>query len=211
MLQKSCPQAILPSTVHGMEAKSCFPVPAADVSEEFWGNTETGFVLRCGPVVMGIRRAKGRGWSALEAGLLAVPTPTFMLSRLEVHFDQNSQHTLVLYRSRPCRVKGPRLLGKALQAAQCVCMACLPGPAGSHSLMFSLGNQESLLPPCRNGHSAESGKVHKSQVSFLSSFLFLLTTFVLSHSGVIIFYFVFYFLEQTLMLILQRDSLLFVW
>lgn len=43
--------------------------------------------------------------------------------------------------------------------------------------MFSLGNQESLLPPCRNGYSAESGKVHKSQVSFLSSFLFPLATF----------------------------------
>lgn len=78
-----------------------------------------------------------------------------------------------------------------------MCGWCVPGPAGSHSLMFSLGNQESLLPPCRNGHSAESGKVHKSQVSFLSSFLFLLTTFILSRSGVIIFYFVFYFLEQT--------------
>lgn len=50
--------------------------------------------------------------------------------------------------------------------------------AGSRSLVFSLGNQESLLPPCRNGYSAESGKVHKSQVSFLSSFLFLLATFI---------------------------------
>ena len=96
MFQKSCPQAILPSTVRGMEAESCFPVLAADISEEFWGSTETGFVLRCRPVVMGIRRAKGRGWSALEAGLLTVPTPAFALSRLEVHFDQNSQHALVL-------------------------------------------------------------------------------------------------------------------
>ena len=35
MFQKFCPQAILPSTVRGMEAESCFPVLAADVSEEF--------------------------------------------------------------------------------------------------------------------------------------------------------------------------------
>lgn len=115
-----------------------------------------------------------------------------------MHFDQNSPYTLVLltFETLQDKVAVPP---RESPAGSTVCMGGVsPRPPGSPSLMFSLGNQESLLPPCRNGHSAESGKVHKSQVSFLSSFLFLLTTFILSRSGVIIFYLVFYSLEQTL-------------
>lgn len=54
-----------------------------------------------------------------------------------------------------------------------VCWRHVLQALGTHSLSFSLGHQESLLPPRGNGHSAESGKVHESQVSLLSSFPFL--------------------------------------
>lgn len=54
-----------------------------------------------------------------------------------------------------------------------VCRRHVLQALGTHSLSFSLGHQESLLPPRGNGHSAESGKVHESQVSLLSSFRFL--------------------------------------
>lgn len=68
-----------------------------------------------------------------------------------------------------------------------------------HILSCSLlGNQESLLPPCRNGHSAESGKVHKSQVSFLSFLPLPVDHFYFeSFWGNNILFCVFTFLEQT--------------
>lgn len=118
------------------------------------------------------------------------------LNRWSVHLMWPDRH-LILWPWRPFRVKWTT--GLHLPLAVNHLHACAWSPShvcwwrvlqaltGSHSLVFSLGNQEPLLPPCRNGYSAESGKVHKSQVSFLSSFFFLLAPFDLFWGNVILF------------------------
>lgn len=175
-----------------MGAKSCILGSASWVSREFWAKRETRFVLTCGTISEALFHF-GSWWGSREPEHNVVlpwsglSEPWSWLNRWYRYFDRNWRNTVVLYHLWPFKVTWAghcaclwpmtHLLGRVLCHRDVCWWHVFQALAGSHSLMFSLGNQESLLPPCRNGYSAESGKVHKSQVSFLSSFLFLLATF----------------------------------